>query len=88
MCSIKENQTNPRLYPRGASRTHPPSVTIAPRVLALTWSSRGSSQKAGMYLAHSTSTSSCSFMDSHTSAMLAIFFARMSPLIPETGEVI
>lgn len=27
-------------------------------------------------------------MDSHTSAMLAIFFARMSPLIPETGEVI
>jgi hypothetical protein len=41
-----------------------------------------------MYLAHSTSTSSCSFMDSHTSAMLAIFFARMSPLIPETGEVI
>lgn len=55
---------------------------------SLTWSSRGSSQKAGMYLAHSTSTSSCSFMDSHTSAMLAIFFARMSPLIPETGEVI
>lgn len=55
---------------------------------ARTWSSRGSSQKAGMYLAHSTSTSSCSFMDSHTSAMLAIFFARMSPLIPETGEVI
>lgn len=54
----------------------------------LTWSSKGSSQKAGMYLAHSTSTSSCSFMDSHTSAMLAIFFARMSPLIPETGDVI
>lgn len=27
-------------------------------------------------------------MDSHTSVMLAIFFARMSPLIPEMGEVI
>jgi len=52
----------------------------------LTWSSRGSSQKAGMYLAHSTSTSSCCFMDSHTSEMLAIFFPRMSPLITETGD--
>lgn len=41
-----------------------------------------------MYLAHSTRTSSCSFIDSHTSVMLAIFFARMSPLIPEMGEVI
>lgn len=41
-----------------------------------------------MYLAHSTRTNSCSFMDSHTSVMLAIFFARMSPLIPEMGEVI
>lgn len=54
----------------------------------LTWSSRRSSQKAGMYLAHSTRTSSCSFIDSHTSVMLAIFLARMSPLIPEMGEVI
>jgi hypothetical protein len=59
-----------------------------PSVCALTWSSRRSSQKAGMYLAHSTRTSSCSFIDSHTSVMLAIFFARMSPLIPEMGEVI
>lgn len=65
-----------------------PVSTSAPSIPALTWSSRRSSQKAGMYLAHSTRTSSCSFMDSHTSVMLAIFFARMSPLIPEMGEVI
>lgn len=51
----------------------------------LAWSSKGSSQKAGMYLAHSTSTSSCCFMDSHTSEMLAIFFPRMSPLSTGTG---
>lgn len=45
-----------------------------------TWSSRGSSQKAGMYFAHSTSTRSCCFMDSHTSLMVAIFFMEMSVL--------
>lgn len=45
-----------------------------------TWSSRGSSQKAGMYFAHSTSTRSCCFMDSHTSLMVAIFFMAMSVL--------
>lgn len=45
-----------------------------------TWSSRGSSQKAGMYFAHSTNTRSCCFMDSHTSLMVAIFFMAMSVL--------
>ena len=73
---------------RGGQQQDPPPQGPHGLQTTLTWSSRGSSQKAGIYLAHSTSTSSCSFMDSHTSAMLAIFFARMSPLIPETGEVI
>lgn len=53
-----------------------------------TWSSRGRSQKAGMYLAHSTRTRSCCFMDSHTSVMVAIFLVRMSPLSMGAGEVI
>lgn len=53
-----------------------------------TWSSRGRSQKAGMYLAHSTRTKSCCFMDSHTSVMAAIFLVRMSPLSMGAGDVI
>ncbi len=56
--------------------------------MSLTWSSRGRSQKAGMYLAHSTNTSSCCFMDSHTSVMLAIFLVLMSPFSIGAGEVI
>lgn len=53
-----------------------------------TWSSRARSQKAGMYLAHSTRTRSCCFMDSHTSVMAAIFLVRMSPLIMGAGDEI
>lgn len=54
----------------------------------LTWSSSGRSQNAGMYLAHSTRTSSCCFMDSHTSVTAAIFLFRMSPLSMGAGDVI
>lgn len=46
--------------------------SIFPRVV--TWSSRVSSQKQGMYLAHSTSISSCCFIDSHTSSAVATNF--------------
>lgn len=56
--------------------------------MSLTWSSRGKSQKAGMYLAHSTNTKSCCFMDSHTSVMVATFLVLMSPLSIGAGEVI
>lgn len=88
ICFIESNQISPRLSWVGRLDPDGPAATSAPSTWALTWSSRRSSQKAGMYLAHSTRTSSCSFMDSHTSVMLAIFLARMSPLIPEMGEVI
>lgn len=56
--------------------------------LCVTWSSRGRSQKAGMYLAHSTRTSSCCFMDSQTSVIVAIFLVLMSPFRMGAGEVI
>lgn len=56
--------------------------------MGLTWSSKGRSQKAGMYLAHSTKTNSCCFIDSHTSVMVAIFLVRMSPLSIGAGDVI
>ena len=38
----------------------------------ITWSSSGSSLKTGMYFAHSTKKSSCCFIDSQTSLMVAI----------------
>lgn len=41
-----------------------------------------------MYLAHSTRTRSCCFMDSQTSVMQAIFFPRMSVFSMVTDEVI
>lgn len=43
-----------------------------------TWSSKGSSVKGGMYLAHSTSIRSCCFIESQTSVMLAIFLFEIS----------
>ena len=53
-----------------------------------TWSSSGSSQKHGMYLAHSTKTNSCCFILSHISFMLAIFLlARLGSVKATCGEI-
>ncbi len=41
-----------------------------------------------MYLAHSTSTSSCCFIDSHTSVIVATFFVLMSPFKIGPGDEI
>lgn len=66
----------------------PVSMQLCTLCVCPTWSSRGRSQKAGMYLAHSTRTRSCCFMDSHTSVMAAIFLVRMSPLSMGVGDEI
>lgn len=52
----------------------------------ITWSSRGSSPKAGMYLAHSTNTNSCCLIESHMSPTVADFSSDMSAR--PTGVVI
>lgn len=54
--------------------------------ICVTWSSSGSSPKAGIYLAHSTNTSNCCLIESHTSSTVADFCSDMS-VIP-TGAVI
>ena len=54
----------------------------------LTWSSKGSSQKQGIYLAHSTSISSCCFIESQTSSVLAILFCDRSLHDIAAGELI
>lgn len=53
---------------------------------SVTWSSSDSSPKEGMYLAHSTNTSNCCLMESHTSPTLADFCSAMSAI--PTGAVI
>ena len=49
-----------------------------------TWSSRVSSQNAGINLAHSTSISSCLLIDSTTSSTVATRFCERS--MPDDGE--
>lgn len=51
-----------------------------------TWSSSGSSPKAGIYLAHSTSTSNCCLIESQTSPTKADFCSDTSAI--PTGDVI
>lgn len=52
----------------------------------VTWSSSGSSPKAGIYLAHSTKTSNCCLIESQRSPTLADFCSDMSAI--PTGAVI
>lgn len=57
-------------------------IRVFSLVFSYTWSSSGSSQKPGIYLAHSTSTKSCCFIDSQTSLTPAIFLTFISVLAP------
>lgn len=52
----------------------------------VTWSSSGSSPKAGIYLAHSTNTNNCCLIESQTSPTVADFCSDMSAI--PTGAVI
>lgn len=52
----------------------------------VTWSSSGSSPKAGIYFAHSTKTNNCCLMESQTSPTVADFCSDMSAI--PTGAVI
>jgi len=53
----------------------------------VTWSSSGSSQKQGIYLAHSTSIRSCCFIESLISLAVAILFCERSSALHEDGDV-
>lgn len=52
----------------------------------VTWSSSGSSPKAGIYFAHSTNTNNCCLIESQTSPTVADFCSGMSGI--PTGAVI
>lgn len=50
------------------------------QIRPVTWSSNGSSPKAGMYLAHSTNTSNCCLIESQMSPMVAAFCSDRSTI--------
>lgn len=62
------------------------SYQVKSLISPVTWSSNGSSPKAGMYLAHSTNTSNCCLIESQTSPTVAAFCSDKSTV--PTGDVI
>lgn len=62
------------------------SYQVKSLISPVTWSSNGSSPKAGMYLAHSTNTSNCCLIESQMSPTVAAFCSDISTI--PTGDVI